>query len=136
MDTVGKLNKRIRFVYVLYGRDDDYGGTITATAQSAEIWASVEFRTVGSDEQQEAAQKSARTSVLVTTRYRTAIKADMKVLYSGRLFEIISVLEADANLMYAQYECMEMADTRPLEWVQQDGYTWKDQDGLTWATQP
>lgn len=135
MDTVGSLNKRIRFISALYGRDDDYGGTINATATSDEVWAAVEFKTVGSDEQQEAAQKSARTSIVVTTRYRTGIRADMKVQYGGRLFDIVSVLEADPMKMYAKYECTEMADTSALNWVQQDGQTYTDQDGLNWTVQ-
>lgn len=136
MDAVGRLNKRIRFIAIQYGRDDDYGGTITATAQSSELWAAIEFLTVGSDEQQSAAQKSARTSIIVTTRYRNAIKADMQVLYDSRYFRIVSVLEPDPLRMYSKYECTEVSDTSALTWVQQDAQTWVDPDDLTWTTQP
>lgn len=114
MDDVGKLNREI--LIRQYAREgvDAAGQPVIKVFEIGPIFAGVEFRPVGSDEQVIGKQNTAVTAVRFTIRYspeRTVEAADT-VVYDGKLYEIDSVLEADANRKYLLLETKQMGETK------------------------
>jgi hypothetical protein len=47
---IGDLRHRVKFLFPLQGRDETTGAEKQTIIESAEVWASVEFTAIGSDE--------------------------------------------------------------------------------------
>ena len=107
MKTIGKLNKRIKFAAPLEGRDDLYGGMEQRFVESVEVWAVVEFIETKSDEKVSADQLSAHTNTLFTIRTKTGLHTEMRIIYNGRYYEILSILPQKSR-MYTKIETVQI----------------------------
>lgn len=135
MEPIGNMNRRIKFAAPLKGRDSVYGGETETLIESAEVWASVEFKEVGSDERVEAKQMTAMTAANFVIRYKTGLTTEMVIIYGGLYYKILSLLP-DALRSYMVIETVQMGNARELALVQDDGQTLTDGSGnvLTWDT--
>lgn len=125
---IGKLNRRIKFSVPLQGRDTVYGGEYDTYIESEEVWAGVEFQEVGSNEKHIADQLTARTNAVFSIRYKTGLNTDMRIVYGGLFFEILSLLP-DVKRCYMKIETIQLGNLRELSIVQPDGQSLTDASG-------
>lgn len=130
---IGELNKRIKFARSLVGRDDEYGGQVERWIESAEMWARVEHKAVGSEERKEASKLTAMTMADITIRYRKGLSTADRIVYDGLLWRILSLLP-DAKKCFLTMETVQLGALREQALSQQDGQTLTDGSGntLTW----
>ena len=116
MDKVGKLNQQILIRQTSATTVDASGAVIPTTTDIGPLFAGVEFRTVGSDEGEIGNQNTAVTSVRFTIRNNPSrtIWADDQVIYRGKKYEILSVLEADPNRAYLLLETQQMGKEQTI----------------------
>lgn len=129
MDTIGQLRYRIKFAVPLYGRDDSYGGKAKTTwIFSEELFAGREFKMIGSDEKESAAQKSAIQRVIFTIRGRDGVDTSMQLLFKKKLYGILSISKTERN-DYLLIETEQIGDQQDQAIVQQDGQSLVDSSG-------
>lgn len=106
----GHLNQLITIRQTASTTVDASGSPITTTTDLGPIFAGVEFRTSGSDEENIGNQNTAVTSVRFTIRNNPerSIWADDQVIYRGKKYEIRSVLEADPKRCFLILETDQM----------------------------
>lgn len=129
MDTIGQLRYRIKFAVPLPGREDNYGGKAKATwIYSEELFSGREFKMVGSDEKESAAQKSAIQRVVFTIRGRDGIDTTMLILFEKKLYGIKSISKTERN-DYLLIDTEQIGDQQDQSIVQQDGQSLIDAAG-------
>ena len=125
---VGELRHRVKFLFPLQGRDDTTGAEKQTIIESAEVWASVEFTAIGSDEMNTADKITPMTAAKFTIRYKTGINTEMQILHDGLKYKILSVLP-DAKRCYLQLETVQVGSLREMSLVEADGQTLVDAAG-------
>ncbi|MBN2909153.1 phage head closure protein [Polycladomyces sp. WAk] len=85
----------------------DSEGLVTETwIDVATVWAAVE--PLRGREYFEAAVVNAENIVRIRMRYRDGVKPDMRVIYSGRIFNITSVIDIDERHREMHLMCREV----------------------------
>jgi len=128
LDDIGKMNRRIAFSVPLQGVNPNDGGQKLTWIVSSEIWASVNYQKVGTDERFFAGRDTAVTAVDFIIRYRQGIRPNFKVKYDGLYFDITGVLE-DAEKKYITLETKQVEPGHDLALTTSDGRTWVDGSG-------
>ncbi|WP_335342482.1 phage head closure protein [Polycladomyces zharkentensis] len=72
----------------------------------ATVWAAVE--PLRGREYFEAAAINAENTVRIRMRYKAGVKPDMRVIYSGRIFNITSVIDIDERHQEMHLMCREL----------------------------
>lgn len=131
---IGDLRHRVKFLFPLQGRDEKTGAEKQTVLESAEVWASVEFSPIGSNEVNVASKVTPMTSAKFTIRYKAGITTEMQILHDGLKYKILSVLP-DAKRCYLQFETVQVGALRELSIVESDGETLVDAEGnaFTWG---
>lgn len=88
---IGKLRHRITLQEYTSSRDS-FGAEVETWSDTATVWASIE--PLSGREYFAAQQVNAEISTKITLRYRSSVKPTMRVLYEGRVYEILSVINA------------------------------------------
>ena len=106
----GHLNQQILIRQTSTTTVDASGSIIPTTVDIGPIFAGVEFRTAGSEEENIGNQNTAVTSVRFTIRNSPSrsIWSEDQVIYRGRKYEIRSVLEADPKRCFLLLETEQM----------------------------
>ena len=125
---IGELRHRIKFVNPLQGRDENTGAEIKTLIESAEVWAKVEHKEIGSTERMEADKLTALTTANITIRYKSGITTEMEVIFDGLKYKILSVLP-DAKKCYLTLETVQVGALREQSLSESDGETLVDSDG-------
>lgn len=102
-EQAGKMRHRVQFWEPVYTPNDFGEKEKTYTAQDP-VWANVEFRTSGSDEDEEAQRITSRVSCRVTIRFNSEINAEWRMVHKNEEFNILTVLP-DAKRHYTLLEC-------------------------------
>lgn len=89
-DVIGKMNQRIQ-IATKVATPDAYNGEQISWSLSGEIWANVEHKATGTDEEILARQNSPDERVLFTVRFRT-VAYDSEIVYRGLRYKIEGVL--------------------------------------------
>lgn len=129
-EKAGKMRHRVRILQYLIGRDD-YGGETRRWVASDPIWAHVEQRIVGSDEDEVSQRLVSQTATRVTIRHRSTIDASMKVLWGNRVISIDNVIP-DAKEEYLLLSATNDEPTNLQSWASENGLAWVDQNGNWW----
>jgi len=102
-DSVGALRHRISIRQYSASRNSA-GEEILTWSELAEVWANVEHKTAGSQEEEKANRVTAQLSADITIRYRSDINEKMRVLYDSKLWNILSIVP-DRYQTYLTLEC-------------------------------
>lgn len=84
---------------------DAYGAPVEAHAQTAETWA--EVRTLSARELMVAQGLGAEASVVVTIRWRPDADRLMRVMFGGRVLNIVGVVDPDGRREQLDLTCTE-----------------------------
>lgn len=133
-EQVGSMNHRIVFLTYLVGRDL-YGGQTKTWLTSNEIWAALEYKEVGTDEQHLSDRTTAVTSAFFRIRSRKGITAYMRIRHDSTEYEIKGLIpQTDKRYTLIRVEATE-PEQREAYWVAPDGQNWLDPDGNPWIWQ-
>lgn len=105
MMKIGKLRHRITLQEYIATRDS-FGAEVEAWVDIGTVWASIE--PLSGREFFAAQQVNAEVSTKITLRYRTGIKPEMRVLFAGRVFEIVSVINLEEKNIQLVLMCEEV----------------------------
>lgn len=100
----GDLNRRIA-IQQRTTTPDGYGQQTTTWTDVITCWASIE--PLNGRELVQAQAVQAETTHQVTILYRSSITAAMRVVYQGRVFNILSVIDPDTSHVALQLLCSE-----------------------------
>lgn len=89
---IGKLRHRVTLQEYV-SLKDSFGAEIEAWSDKATVWASIE--PLSGREYFAARQMNAEVNTKITIRYRTGVKPTMRILFAGRVFEILSVINTE-----------------------------------------
>lgn len=131
-DVIGQLRHRLKLATKVVTRNADYGDEVKTWTLSDYIFCRAEFLTVGSDEQMSSAQRTNRTTVRFTIRYRDSLSTTQKIAFKGKYYEIESVLP-DEKYCYLTLEAYQMGEYNTFADAVQDG-SWIDPNGDPWLT--
>lgn len=101
----GQLNKQLILQAPSISREADGAEVITWTTL-ATIWSDI--TSSGGREFWQAKQINAEISHMVTIRYRDKISPRYRLLYGSRIFQILSVVNADETRTGLQLMCKEV----------------------------
>lgn len=102
---IGRLNKRITLQQL--GQDKDiYGEIIEDWVDIKTVWA--EIAPVSGNQFFAAKQINSEISHNVYIRYRKDLKPSMRVLYKGRVFEILYIMNVKEANQLMQIYCKEL----------------------------
>lgn len=130
-ERIGRMNRRIQFMIPITSRDA-MGGEVHSWLQSNSVFASVEYRRVGSDEKVIGDRPTAVTAAIVTVRYQPVVYPKMRLIYAGFEWEIESVLH-DSHRRYTTMECKQYKPYWEYAWITPDGDMWTDPNGNVWV---
>lgn len=92
-DFAGSMDQRIEIIQLSKTVESDYGGmTLGSSSTLATVWAKIEYRETGSDEEVKAGQIDLVQMVKITMRYRSDVKPTMLVRHDSLYYDILSVL--------------------------------------------
>ncbi len=134
MEKIGQLNQRLTFKTFLTTRDE-YGGVQKNWLTSNEIWAGVEFKDAGSDENFVGDRFTGILNTFFTVRMRDGIATYMRIGYKGNEYNIRSVLpQADKAylLIKAELTDPEQYATQKF-WTDSSNQLWTDPNGNAWV---
>jgi SPP1 family predicted phage head-tail adaptor len=103
-ENIGKLNKRVTIEEYTTARDD-YNAEVRTWTTSGPYWAGIEYTTARSDEEAIAQRIASRVYALVTMRYRSSIRPEMKLVHDNERFNILTILP-DNKKQYMRLECV------------------------------
>ncbi len=107
--SIGELNQQVQLATKVVEIDPDYGGEENISWQKGNsIWAKVEFLQSGSSEAVSSNQKTNRTAVNFTLRFRE-VSTTQDVVYKGLRYEIVSVLP-DVDRCYVLLETLQIGE--------------------------
>lgn len=131
---IGKLRHRITFRHFLQGRDPASGGEIQTMIESDPVWALVDHKPIGSTERIEADKMTALTAANITLRYKSGITTEMRVVFDGLEYKIISVLP-EAKKCWLTLETVQVGALREQSLTEGDGQVLTDASGnaLVWG---
>lgn len=89
----GELNRRITIQHVSGHTTDSYNEEIPTWADLKKIWASV--KTTGGGEFYAAQKVNSEVEVLFKMRHCSDLDEDMRIVYSGKIYEILSIDPVD-----------------------------------------
>jgi SPP1 family predicted phage head-tail adaptor len=101
---IGKLRHRIKIQKYTAGRDS-FGGEEPVWTDVAEVWARVS--PVSGKEFFASAQVNAEVTTKITMRYIKGITPKMRVVFDGRSFDIVSVLDFEERGIELNLMCRE-----------------------------
>lgn len=128
---IGAMNQVIAFRTFLTGRDA-YGGVEKTWLTSNEIWAAVEFKEAGTDEEFIADRPTSVVSTVFRIRQREGISAYMRVLYRGNEYNILGVMpQVNKTYMLLKTELTE-PEQYVKYWTEPNGQIWLDPAGNPW----
>lgn len=105
MTTAGRLHHRVTIQEHVTGQDE-FGQPIDTWADVATVWAAVE--PLRGREYFAAQQVNAEVTARIRTRYRKGVRPSMRVLYDGRLYDILSVIDPEERHQELQLMCREV----------------------------
>lgn len=104
-ERIGRLNKRVLIQEETASRDDFGAETLTWDTFGT-VWASTDFKPGGSDERQIIDKKTAITRVDFTIRYLNTIDEKMRLVWDGKGWDILSILDKDENGQFQVIEAI------------------------------
>ena len=102
---IGKLNRRVEILQFFKDRDE-YGGEIGEWKTVAKVWAAIS--PVSGTEQMFAQQVTAEAVVKITIRYLPWLDVMHRIMYGGKLYEIVGTMDADTAHTQTILNCKEM----------------------------
>lgn len=105
MTTASIFRHRVTIQELREGQDEA-GQPFQEWQDVATVWASVE--PLRGTEYWAAAQVQAERTVRIRIRYRPGIRPDMRVLYTGRVFNIQSIIDPEERHRELQLMCREV----------------------------
>lgn len=104
---IGRLNKRITFQEL--GQDkDSYGEIVEAWLDLKTVWA--EIAPVSGNQFFAAKQINSEITHNVYIRYKKDLKPSMRILFKGRVFEILYIMNVKEESSLLQIYCKELID--------------------------
>ena len=104
--SIGDLRERVELQSMSPTRDA-IGGEVQGWTTLANVWAQVTPMSAGEQYRRQQMQASAQWKV--TIRYRADITSKMRVLWSGRTFQVKGVTSADERKRFLAMACEEIA---------------------------
>jgi SPP1 family predicted phage head-tail adaptor len=104
--SIGELRERIRIDTPSAITRDSIGGIVEGWTVLATVWAKVAPMSAG--EQYRRQQIQASASWRVTIRYRSDVKAQNRVVWQGRTFEVKGVTSPDLHKRFLELACEEL----------------------------
>ena len=104
---IGKLRHRVILQEYISSKDS-FGAEVETWSDIATVWASIE--PLSGREYFAAQQINAEVSAKITIRYRASVKPTMRVLFEGRIFEILSVINTEEKKRELILMCREVLD--------------------------
>lgn len=101
----GKLRHRVELQEVS-GSQDSFGESLRTYATYATVWASVE--PLQGRELELAQQVSAETNHKITIRYNSNVDTEHRIVFSGRVFELTSVINPSERNEHLVLFCKEI----------------------------
>ncbi len=101
----GRFRHRITLQELVTGQDEA-GQPVDMWQDVATVWAAVE--PLRGREYFAAQQVQAEVTTRIRIRYRRGIRPEMRVLYDGRLFNILSVIDPEERHVELQLMCREV----------------------------
>lgn len=105
---IAKLRHRIVLQEHISSRDS-FGAELKTWSDKSKVWASIE--PLSGKEYFAVQQVNAEVNTKITIRYRTGIKPTMRVLFEGRVFEILSILNTEEKNIQLVLMCKEVLDS-------------------------
>ncbi|WP_374711533.1 phage head closure protein [Symbiobacterium terraclitae] len=105
MTTAAVFRQRVTLQQHVVGQDE-YGQPIDTWQDVATVWAAVE--PLRGREYFAAHQVQAEVTTRIRIRYRRGIRPEMRVLYDGRVFNILSVIDPEERHRELQLMCREV----------------------------
>ena len=102
---IGKLNRRVEILQFFKDRDE-YGGEIGEWKTVAKVWAAIS--PVSGTEQMFAQQVTAEAVVKITIRYLPWLDVMHRIMYGGKLYEIVGSLDSETMHKATIINCKEM----------------------------
>jgi SPP1 family predicted phage head-tail adaptor len=102
-----KLNKRI-VIESKTQTPDDYGGNTVAWATFATVWAQI--KPIKWLERFHSEKLENEVTHKIVIRYKTGIKANMRILYDSRYFQITGITDIDEAKRYIEILAQELRD--------------------------
>ena len=103
---IGDLDKRIVLQYTTR-TPDGMGGFTVAWVDAATVWAAI--WPVSATETIQAAQATMTITHRIRIRYRAVLKASWRISWSGRYFNIVSVIDPNMSHRWLDVMCKEAA---------------------------
>ncbi|WP_410496488.1 phage head closure protein [Cellulosilyticum sp. ST5] len=103
---IGRLNKRITFQQLLGKEKDKYGEIIENWGDVITVWA--EISPMSGQQFFAAKQINSEITHNVYIRYREGLKPNMRVLFKGRVFEILYIMNIKEENRLLQIYCKEL----------------------------
>lgn len=100
MDKVGQLNQIINF-RIASTTKDAYGQEVQTWTTGSDVWASVDFKKVGSGESLEADRFVPVNQTVFTMRYREDFNEDDRILFKSEEYEIDKIIPVN-NFCYLE----------------------------------
>lgn len=130
-EQVGSMNHRIKFMTYLVGRDL-YGGEVKTWLTSNEIWAGLELKETGTDEQHLSDRTTAVTAAFFRIRTRKGLTSYMRIVHEETVYEIKGfIAQPDKTYTLIRAEATE-PEQRVRYWTAPNGQNWLDPDGNPW----
>jgi SPP1 family predicted phage head-tail adaptor len=104
---IGKLRHRVRLQEYVISKDS-FGAEVENWSDTATVWASIE--PLSGREYFAAQQINAEVSTKITIRYRAGVKPTMRILFGGRIFEILSVINTEEKNRELILMCREVLE--------------------------
>lgn len=101
---IGKMRHRLTLQQEMR-MGDGGGGSQSAWQDVAEIWGALEGMSGG--EAIMADRISGNTKYQITIRWRSDVSPAMRFLFGGRIFQILTVLDADGRRRFLRCACEE-----------------------------
>ena len=124
----GELRHRIYFRTPIEGRDANNGEAVLIWLDSDEVWAKVEHQEVGSGERMLQDKLTPMTTANITLRYYANITSQMRVVFDGLEYKILSVLP-DAKKCFLTLETVQVGALRDQGLAEGDGEILQDSSG-------
>lgn len=128
-ERIGRMRHQIQYMKPLVGRGD-HGQEVRTWITSGSVFANIEYREAGSDEDEVASRKQAYTRARITTRYRSTVYPKMRIKADTQEFAILSVLP-DAMRQYMVIEAV-IDGPRQQTYSTPEGADWIDEQGQPW----
>lgn len=137
-DQIGQLRHRLKLATKVATRNATDGSEERSWTLSDYIFCRAEFLETGSDERTTSDQRTNRTNVRFTIRYRDSLSTTMRIAFKGKYYEVESVLP-DEKYCYLTIEARQQGEyltyseaVQNGSWIDPNGDPWLDPDGNPW----